>query len=158
MLSVFCYCLVIAGYLAARCTGLRHLTLITSQFQKQFQETVFERSLAIFTFEITPILTMIVITRSDPYLTFWIRISKGASVNNFSVNESMIPYHDRHGTKQFIREKPIQSGFKLLCFMLVRWVPSSWETMLWKKHRFPRNRIRARFWCCTWYDWEMWSN
>ena len=70
MLSVFCYCLVIAGYLAARCTGLRHLTLITSQFQKQFQETVFERSLAIFTFEITPILTMIVITRSDPYLTF----------------------------------------------------------------------------------------
>ena len=65
-----CYCLVISGYLAASCTGLRHLNLMTSQFQKQFQETVFERSLVIFTFEITSILTVIVITRSDPYLTF----------------------------------------------------------------------------------------
>ena len=44
-------------------------TLITYQLQKQFQETILERSLLIFTFEITLILTMIVITRLDPYLT-----------------------------------------------------------------------------------------
>ena len=30
------------------------------------------------------------------------------SVNNFSVDESMIPYYGRHGTKQFIRGKPIR--------------------------------------------------
>ena len=37
------------------------------------------------------------------------------SANNFSVDESMIPYYGRHGTKQFIRGKPIRFGFKLWC-------------------------------------------
>ena len=37
------------------------------------------------------------------------------SANNFSVDGSMIPYYGRHGTKQFIREKPIRFGFNLWC-------------------------------------------
>ena len=37
------------------------------------------------------------------------------SANNFSVDESMIPYYGRHGTKQFIREKPIRFEFNLWC-------------------------------------------
>ena len=37
------------------------------------------------------------------------------SANNFSVDESMIPYYGRYGTKEFIREKPIRFGFKLWC-------------------------------------------
>ena len=35
---------------------------------------------------------------------------------------------------------------------------TSCGTILWKRYQFDRNRIRARFWCCPWYDWEMWSN
>ena len=38
-----------------------------------------------------------------------------ASANNFSVDESMIPYYGRHGMKQVIRGKPIQFGFKPWC-------------------------------------------
>ena len=34
---------------------------------------------------------------------------------NHSVNESIIPYYGKHGTKQFIRGKPIRFGFKLWC-------------------------------------------
>ena len=32
-----------------------------------------------------------------------------------SVDESIIPYYGKHGTKQFIRGKPIRFGFKLWC-------------------------------------------
>ena len=31
------------------------------------------------------------------------------------VDESIIPYYGKHGTKQFIRGKPIRFGFKLWC-------------------------------------------
>ena len=34
---------------------------------------------------------------------------------NHSVDESIIPYYGKHGTKQFIRRKPIRCGFKLWC-------------------------------------------
>ena len=34
---------------------------------------------------------------------------------NFSIDESIIPYYGRHGTKQFIRGKPIRFGVKLWC-------------------------------------------
>ena len=42
-------------------------------------------------------------------------------MNNFTVDESMIPYYGRHGTKQFIRRKPIQFGFKLWCLYSSDW-------------------------------------
>ena len=32
-----------------------------------------------------------------------------------SVDESIIPYYGKHGTKQFIRRNPIWLGFKLWC-------------------------------------------
>ena len=32
---------------------------------------------------------------------------------NYSIDESIIPYYGKHGTKQFIRGKPIRFGFKL---------------------------------------------
>ena len=32
---------------------------------------------------------------------------------NHSVDESIIPYYGKHGTKPFIREKPIMFRFKL---------------------------------------------
>ena len=41
-----------------------------------------------------------------------------ASANNYSVDGSMIPYYGRHGTKQSIRGKPIQFGFKVWCLCL----------------------------------------
>ncbi|KAG8261983.1 hypothetical protein J6590_108807 [Homalodisca vitripennis] len=34
---------------------------------------------------------------------------------NHSIDESMVPYFGRHGTKQFIRGKPIRYGFKFWC-------------------------------------------
>ena len=34
---------------------------------------------------------------------------------NHSVDESIIPHYGKHGTKQFIREKPIRFVFKLWC-------------------------------------------
>ena len=34
---------------------------------------------------------------------------------NHSVDESIIPYYEKHGTEQFIRGKPIRLGFKLCC-------------------------------------------
>ena len=46
-------------------------------FKSNLKKPYFERSLVIFTFEITPVLKMVVITRSDPYWRFWIRISRG---------------------------------------------------------------------------------
>jgi len=38
-----------------------------------------------------------------------------AAYADFSVDESIIPYFGKHGTKQFIRGKPIRFGFKLWC-------------------------------------------
>ena len=67
-------------------------------------------------------------------------------VNNFNVNESMIPYYGMHGTKQSIRGKPIRFGFKHLCLR------SSCRTILWKGYQFARNRIMAKFWCWPWYN------
>ena len=32
---------------------------------------------------------------------------------DFSIDETMIPYFGKHGTKQFIREKPIRLSFNL---------------------------------------------
>ena len=134
-------------------------TLITYQFQKQFQETILGRSLLIFTFEITLILTMIVITRLDPYLTFWIRISKGLCLRITSVSMTawyhimvdMVP-------SSLLEESPYDFGLKFVVFMLVKWGPSSCRTMLWKRYWFARNRIRTRFRCCPCNDWEIWSN
>ena len=34
---------------------------------------------------------------------------------NHSVDECIIPYYGTHGTKQFIRGKPIRFGFKIWC-------------------------------------------
>ena len=42
-------------------------------------------------------------------------LKKYLSANDHSVDESMIPYYGKHGTKQFIRGKPIRFGFKLWC-------------------------------------------
>ena len=96
------------------CTGLRHLTLTTSQFQKQFSRNRFRE---IFSnlhirdntnigddlyYKVTPLFD-ILNTNFKSFL----------SLNNFSVDESMIPYYGRHGTKQFNRGKPVQLGFKL---------------------------------------------
>ena len=36
---------------------------------------------------------------------------------NHSVDESIIPYYGQHGTKQFIRGRPIRFGFKLWCII-----------------------------------------
>ena len=33
----------------------------------------------------------------------------------FSIDESIIPYYGRHGTKQFVRGKPIRFSLKLWC-------------------------------------------
>ena len=89
LLSAFFYRLVISVYFTVNCTGLPQLTLITSQFQKQFQETVFDRSLVIFTSEITQMLTMIIIEKSGPYLRFWIRISKDLCLQITSVSKKV---------------------------------------------------------------------
>ena len=35
--------------------------------------------------------------------------------STYSIDESIIPYYGKHGTKQFIRGKPIRLGFKLWC-------------------------------------------
>ena len=85
LLLAFCYCLIIAAYLTVSCTGLCHLTLIASKFQKQIKENVLKRSLIIFIFEVTPMLTMIVISRWDPYLIFSMRISKGLCLRIITV-------------------------------------------------------------------------
>ena len=37
------------------------------------------------------------------------------TTNNYSIDETMIPYYEKHGTKQFIRGKPIPFDFKLWC-------------------------------------------
>ena len=44
---------------------------------------------------------------------FNVNFKRFVSANNCSVYESMISYYGRHGTKQFVRGKPIQFGFKL---------------------------------------------
>ncbi|KAF2886650.1 hypothetical protein ILUMI_19523, partial [Ignelater luminosus] len=36
-------------------------------------------------------------------------------VEHCSVDESIIPYYGHHGTKKFIKGKPIRFGFKLWC-------------------------------------------
>ena len=35
--------------------------------------------------------------------------------SNLSVDESMLPYHGRHSTKQFTRGKAVRFGFKMWC-------------------------------------------
>ena len=44
-----------------------------------------------------------------------LNFKKYFNTNNYSIDESMIPYYGKHGTKQFIRGKPIRFGFKLWC-------------------------------------------
>ena len=41
------------------------------------------------------------------------------SSNHFRLDESIIPYYGRYGTKQLVRGKPIRFGFKIwcLCFL-----------------------------------------
>ena len=116
LLSAFCNCLVIAGYLTVSCTGLPHLTLITSQFQKQFSRNRFR--------EIFSNLHIRYNTNIDDDRYYKVRplfdilntkFKRFVSVNNVRVDESMIPYYGRHGIKQFIRGKPIRFGFKLWC-------------------------------------------
>ena len=115
-LSAFCYCLVNAGYLTVSSTGLHNLTLITSQFQKQFEETVFR--------EIFSNLHIRDNTSIEDGRYYKVRslleilntnFKRFVSANNSSVNEIIIPYYGRHGTKQFIRGKSIQFGFKCWC-------------------------------------------
>ena len=38
-----------------------------------------------------------------------------STTTHHSIDESMIPYYGKHGTKQFIRGKPIRFGLKLWC-------------------------------------------
>ena len=115
-LSAFCYCLVNAGYLTVSSTGLHHVTLITSQFQKQFEETVFR--------EIFSNLHIRDNTSIEDGRYYKVRslleilntnFKRFVSANNSSVNEIIIPYYGRHGAKQFIRGKSIQFGFKCWC-------------------------------------------
>ena len=40
---------------------------------------------------------------------------KHFSASDHSIDEAMIPHFGKHGTKQFIRGKPIRFGFKLWC-------------------------------------------
>ena len=122
LLSAFCYCLVTAGYLeqgtsTVSCTGLHHLILITIQFQRQCQETVSERSLVIFTFKITLIWAMIVITKSDPYLTFWIEISKDLYLR-ITLVSIKVWYHINHIVVDMVRSSLLEEspfGYKLWC-------------------------------------------
>ena len=116
LLSAFCYCLVIAGYLTVSCTGLRHRTLIRSQFQKQFSRNPFREIFSNFHIRYN--------TNIDDDRYYKVRPSfdilntnfeRFVSVNNFRVDESMISYHGRHGIMQFIRGKPIQFWFKFWC-------------------------------------------
>ena len=41
---------------------------------------------------------------------------KHFSANDDGIDETMIPYFGKHGTKQFICGKSIRFGFKLWCF------------------------------------------
>ena len=128
------------------CTGLCHLTLITSQFQKQYQETVFGRSLVIFIFVITPIFTMIIITRSDSYLTLLLQISKRLCLQINSV--SMKVWYIMVDTVpiSLVEKNPYNLGLNFGVY-LVRWIPSSCRVILCKIYQFDRNRMKARFWC-----------
>ena len=60
----------------------------------------------------------------DRYYKAWVLFEKlnfnfkqyGSFVNH-TVDESIFPYYKKHGTKQFIRKKPIRFGFKILCII-----------------------------------------
>ena len=43
-------------------------------------------------------------------------IKKCASTGSYSVDETMVPYYGRHASKQFIRNKPIRFGYKVISF------------------------------------------
>ena len=40
------------------------------------------------------------------------------TTNNYSIDETIVPFYRKHCTKQFIRERPIPFGFKLWCLAL----------------------------------------
>ena len=46
---------------------------------------------------------------NDRYVKYW------PVEEDLDVDESMVPYYDRHSSKQFIRGKPIRFGFKIWC-------------------------------------------
>ena len=59
-------------------------------------------------------------TERDPYYKvrqLFDKVNKAFKVidvpENLSVDETLIPYYGRHGTKQFIRGKPVRFGYKL---------------------------------------------
>lgn len=52
-----------------------------------------------------PLFTML----NEKYLAHWI------PEQDINVDESMAPYYGRHGSKQYIRGKPIRYGYKLWC-------------------------------------------
>ena len=45
----------------------------------------------------------------------------------YAVDESMVPYFGRHGTKQFIMNKPVRYGFKIWCICSENGVPVHME-------------------------------
>jgi len=42
----------------------------------------------------------------------------GAFIHNLSVDEHMVPYFGQHGSKMFIKNKPIRFGFKIWCLCI----------------------------------------
>ena len=94
--------LLLSGYCMVPCQDL-YWSASSDNYKesvsKVISRNVFERTLVMFTFKITPILMMIIITKSDTHLTFWIQISNVCICENFSVDESIIPYYGKHSTK-----------------------------------------------------------
>lgn len=53
--------------------------------------------------KVRPLMSML----NERFLKYFIK------TQNLSIDESMVPYYGRHGSKQFIRGKPIRFGFKV---------------------------------------------
>ena len=73
------------------CTGLRHLTFISSQSVSDIDDDRYNKARLLFDILDT-------------------NFKRFVSANNFSVYESMIPYYNRHGTSSLLEESPYNLG------------------------------------------------
>ena len=116
LLLQFYYCQSIAKFHIEIFIGQMHLTHTMKQSHVQWAEIDFERYYQTFIWLTTHRLQKIDTTKYEYYIwksefqfqTVWF-------ICHHSVDESIIPYYGKHGTKQFIRGKPIRFGFKLWC-------------------------------------------
>ena len=60
---------------------------------------------------------------------------------NYSVDESIVSYYGKHGTKQFIRGKPIRFWFKFCCITLSEGYLLHVETYCGVDTNFPDNDL-----------------